>query len=43
MENLVLCSKPDDSKALVDSNESCVILSTSGMMTNGRIRHHLKE
>ena len=42
-KNLVLCSKPDDSKALVDSNESCVILSTSGMMTNGRIRHHFKK
>lgn len=33
----------EDSKALVDSDEPCVILSTSGMCTVGRIRHHLKK
>ena len=33
----------DDSKALVTSNEACLILSTSGMCQVGRIRHHLKK
>lgn len=33
----------EDSKALVQSNEPCVILSTSGMCMVGRIRHHLKR
>lgn len=33
----------EDSKALVQSNEPCVILSTSGMCMVGRIRHHLKK
>ena len=33
----------EDSKALVESEEPCVILSTSGMCTVGRIRHHLKK
>ena len=33
----------EDSKALVESDEPCVILSTSGMCTVGRIRHHLKK
>lgn len=31
------------SKALVSSNEECLILSTSGMCQIGRIRHHLKQ
>ena len=42
-KNLVLVSNPNDSKALVSSDEPCVVLSTSGMMTNGRIRHHFKK
>lgn len=42
-KNLVLVSQPNDSKALVNSDEPCIILSTSGMMTNGRIRHHFKR
>lgn len=33
----------EDSKALVESDEPCIILSTSGMCTVGRIRHHLKK
>lgn len=33
----------EDSKALVESDEPCVVLSTSGMCTVGRIRHHLKK
>ena len=33
----------EDSKALVESDEPCVILSTSGMCTVGRIRYHLKK
>ena len=33
----------EDSKALVDSDEPCVVLSTSGMCTVGRIRHYLKK
>ena len=35
--------EPEDSKALVSSDESCLILSTSGMCQVGRIRHHLKK
>lgn len=33
----------EESKAVVSSNESCCILSTSGMCQVGRIRHHLKR
>lgn len=33
----------ESSKALVASNDPCVILSTSGMCQTGRIRHHLKK
>jgi len=29
------------SKSLNDSNEPCIIISASGMMTAGRIRHHI--
>lgn len=32
-----------DSKALVQSNEPCLVLSTAGMCQVGRIRHHLKK
>lgn len=41
--NLVLVKESDDSKALVDSSEPCLILSTSGMCQVGRVRHHLKK
>ena len=33
----------EDSKALVSSNEPCVVISSSGMCQTGRIRHHLKK
>ena len=33
---------PIESKAITKSDEPCVVLSTSGMCQNGRIRHHLK-
>ncbi|MFC2822370.1 MAG: MBL fold metallo-hydrolase RNA specificity domain-containing protein, partial [Spirochaetales bacterium] len=33
----------EDSKLLNTSNESCVIISSSGMCEAGRIRHHLKH
>lgn len=42
-DNLVFVRDAESSKALVHSNEPCVILSTSGMCNNGRIRHHLKK
>lgn len=42
-DKLVLVKESDDSKVLVSSNESKIVLSTSGMMINGRIRHHFKS
>lgn len=42
-DRLGLIDDAKDSKALVESNEPCVVLSTSGMMMNGRIRHHFKS
>lgn len=42
-KNLVFVKESEESKALVNSTEPCVILSTSGMCQNGRIRHHLKK
>ena len=35
--------EPEKSKALVASNELCLVLSSSGMCQVGRIRHHLKK
>lgn len=40
---LTFVKDPDNSKALVSSDEPCVILSTAGMCQVGRIRHHLKK
>lgn len=42
-ENLIFVKDAEDSKALVESNEPCVICSTNGFCTCGRIRHHLKK
>jgi metallo-beta-lactamase family protein len=33
----------EDSKALNDSDEPCIIISASGMMEAGRIKHHIKN
>ena len=42
-DNLVFLRDSESSKILVHNNKPCVILSTSGMCNNGRIRHHLKK
>jgi metallo-beta-lactamase family protein len=41
--NLVFVKESTDSKSLVQSNEPCIILSSSGMCNSGRVRHHLKS
>lgn len=41
-DKLIFVKESDDSKALVASNEACLILSSAGMCQVGRIRHHLK-
>ena len=40
--NLIFVKEAEDSMALVQNDEPCVVLATSGMCTVGRIRHHLK-
>lgn len=40
---ITFVKESEASKALVQSNEACVILSSSGMCQTGRIRHHLKK
>lgn len=42
-ENLTLVKDTDASKALVESNIPCVIISTSGFCNVGRIRHYIKK
>ena len=42
-ENFVFVKESIDSKMLVDSNEPCIILSSSGMCNNGRVKHHIKS
>lgn len=42
-DNLIFVESAEDSKNLVKTNEPCIILSTSGMCQNGRIRYHLKK
>lgn len=39
--NLYYISKVEDSKRLNDSKKPCVIISASGMMEAGRVKHHL--
>ncbi len=40
---LVLSRSTDESKAINRVKEPCVIMSTSGMCTAGRIKHHLRQ
>lgn len=42
-ENFVFVREAAESKTVVSSNEPCIVLSSSGMCTVGRIRHHLKK
>lgn len=42
-DNLIFVKEAEDSVTLVESNEPCIILSTNGFCTCGRIRHHLKR
>lgn len=39
--NLIYVRSIDDSKRLNDSKEPCIIISASGMMEAGRVKHHL--
>jgi len=39
--NLHLIQSVEESKALNESNEPCIIISASGMMEAGRIKHHV--
>jgi metallo-beta-lactamase family protein len=41
--NVLLCRTSDESRALNNVNSPAVIISSSGMMTGGRILHHLKQ
>ena len=40
---MVLSKESIESKAIVESKEPCLVISTSGMMNVGRIRHHFKR
>ena len=40
-ENLYYITKQEDSKRLNDHKDPCVIISASGMMEAGRVKHHL--
>lgn len=40
-EGLTYVTKTEDSKKLNDYNKPCVIISASGMMEAGRVKHHL--
>jgi metallo-beta-lactamase family protein len=41
-DRLVFVDSAEDSKYLTESDEPCVILSSSGMCTVGRVKHHIK-
>jgi metallo-beta-lactamase family protein len=42
-EKLTYVKEASESKKLNDLNEPCIIISASGMMDAGRIKHHLKK
>lgn len=42
-EKLKYVREVEESKALNDSNEPCIIISASGMTDAGRIKHHIKN
>ena len=42
-DNLHYISEVNESKALNDSHEPCIIISSSGMAEAGRIKHHIKN
>lgn len=42
-DNLIFVKESESSKALVESQEACCIISTAGMCQVGRVRHHLKS
>ncbi|MFM1745527.1 MAG: hypothetical protein RLZZ630_1464 [Bacteroidota bacterium] len=42
-DNLVYIRDTDSSKALNDLDEPCIIISASGMLEAGRIKHHIKN
>lgn len=42
-DGLKYITKVKESKLLNDSNEPCIIISSSGMMDAGRVKHHLKK
>lgn len=42
-ENVHFITEAKDSIALVASDEPCIILSSSGMCTNGRVKYHIKS
>lgn len=42
-EGLKYITKVEDSKQLNESKEPCIIISSSGMMDAGRVKHHLKQ
>jgi len=42
-ENLVFIDDSKASRAISDHSESCIIISSSGMMEGGRIQHHIQN
>jgi len=41
IDNLVMVQSPDESKAINDIKETVIIIAGSGMITGGRIKHHV--
>lgn len=42
-DGLKYITKVEDSKSINESEEPCIIISSSGMMDAGRVKHHLKH